>query len=94
MLFVGLTVGLRLVQLPDNINWVQILGVAFACGIGFTMSLFIAGLAFEQGSGDYFYGDRLGIVLGSIVSALAAYLLLHLALPKSHPASADVANPG
>ena len=94
MLFVGLTVGLRLVKLPDNINWLQILGVAFACGIGFTMSLFIAGLAFEQGGGDYFYGDRLGIVLGSVMSALAAYLLLHLALPKSNPASADVDNPG
>jgi len=53
-----------------------------------------AGLAFEQGSGDYFCGDRLGIVLGSIVSALVAYLLLHLALPKSNPASADMANPG
>jgi NhaA family Na+:H+ antiporter len=94
MLFVGLTVGLRLVQLPSNVNWMQILGVAFACGIGFTMSLFIAGLAFEQGSGVYFYGDRLGIVLGSIVSALVAYLLLNLALPKSSPASASVDNPG
>jgi len=94
MLFVGLTVGLRLVQLPSNVNWMQILGVSFACGIGFTMSLFIAGLAFEHGSGDYFIGDRLGIVLGSIMSALVAYLLLHLALPKSNPASASVANPG
>jgi NhaA family Na+:H+ antiporter len=94
MLFVGLTVGLRLVKLPDNINWLQILGVAFACGIGFTMSLFIAGLAFEHGSGDYFKGDRLGIVLGSVISALVAYLLLHLALPKTSPASASVDNPG
>ena len=94
MLFVGLAVGLRLVQLPGNVNWMQILGVALACGIGFTMSLFIAGLAFEHGSGAYFIGDRLGIVLGSILSALAAYLLLHLNLPKSSPASASVDNPG
>jgi len=94
MLFVGLTVGLRLVQLPSNVNWMQILGVAFACGIGFTMSPFIAGLAFEHGSGDYFNGDRQGIVLGSIVSTLVAYLLLQLALPKSNPASASVDNPG
>ncbi len=94
MLFVGLAVGLRMVPLPGNVNWMQILGVAFACGIGFTMSLFIAGLAFEHGSGDYFNGDRLGIVLGSILSALAAYLLLHLTLPKSSSASANADNPG
>jgi len=53
----------------------QILGVAFACGIGFTMSLFIAGLAFEHSSEGYFGGDRLGIVIGSVMSALVAYLL-------------------
>jgi NhaA family Na+:H+ antiporter len=47
------------------------------------MSLFIAGLAFEHGSGAYFSGDRLGILLGSVLSALASYLVLHLALPKA-----------
>ncbi|MDH3387665.1 MAG: Na+/H+ antiporter NhaA [Gammaproteobacteria bacterium] len=81
--FVGLAVLLRLVQLPSNINWMQIIGVAFACGIGFTMSLFIAGLAFEHGGGDYFNGDRLGILLGSFLSAVVGYLLLHLSLPKT-----------
>jgi len=81
--FVGLAVLLRLVRLPPNINWMQIVGVAFACGIGFTMSLFIAGLAFEHGSGEYFNGDRLGILLGSLLSAVAAYLLLYLSLPKA-----------
>ncbi len=79
--FVGLAVALRFVQLPNNVSWVQLLGVAFACGIGFTMSLFIAGLAFEHGSGDYFSGDRMGILLGSILSALLAYIILHLSLP-------------
>lgn len=83
LVFVGLAVGLRFVQLPKNVNWIQLLGVAFACGIGFTMSLFIAGLAFEHGSGDYFSGDRLGILVGSTLSALAAYALLHVSLPKS-----------
>ena len=81
--FVGIAVGLRLVQLPKNVNWTQLLGVAFACGIGFTMSLFIAGLAFEHGSDDYYSGDRLGILVGSILSALVAYALLHFSLPKS-----------
>jgi len=82
MAFVAIGVALRFVQLPNNVSWMQIFGVAFACGIGFTMSLFIAGLAFQHGSGDYFSGDRLGILVGSILSALAAYALLHLSLPK------------
>lgn len=82
MIFVGLAIGLRFAKLPANINWIQILGVAFACGIGFTMSLFIAGLAFEHGSGEYFIGDRIGILVGSILSAIAAFILLHLSLPK------------
>ena len=81
--FVGIAVGLRFVRLPKNVNWIQLLGVAFACGIGFTMSLFIAGLAFEHGSDDYYSGDRLGILLGSTLSALVAYALLHFSLPKS-----------
>ena len=83
LVFVGLAVTFRFVQLPNNVNWIQLLGVAFACGIGFTMSLFIAGLAFEHGSGDYFSGDRLGILVGSILSALVAYALLHASLPKT-----------
>ena len=47
------------------------------------MSLFIAGLAFEHGSDDYYRGDRLGILLGFILSALVAFALLHFSLPKS-----------
>ena len=82
LLFVGLAVSLGLAQLPTRVTWPQIIGVAFACGIGFTMSLFIAGLAFEHGSGEYFGGDRLGILVGSILSALLAYLVLRWSLPK------------
>ena len=82
VMFVGLAAVLGIAQLPKDVNWTQLVGVGFCCGIGFTMSLFIAGLAFEHGSGDYFGGDRLGILLGSILSALAAYVLLHFSLPK------------
>lgn len=83
LLFVGLAVALRFVKLPNDVSWLQLLGVAFACGIGFTMSLFIAGLAFEHGGGDNLGGDRLGILLGSILSALLAYVVLHISLPKA-----------
>ena len=81
--FVGLAVAIGMAKLPRDIGWMHVLGAALACGIGFTMSLFIAGLAFEHGSGDYFSGDRLGILIGSVLSALAAFVVLHLALPKS-----------
>lgn len=82
LFFVGLAVIVGIARLPRHVNWSQLLGIAFACGIGFTMSLFIAGLAFEHGSGEYFSGDRLGIVLGSVLSALAALVLLQFSLPK------------
>ncbi len=85
LLFVGLAVSLRFAQLPKQVSWLQIVAIAFACGIGFTMSLFIAGLAFEHGNGDYFGADRLGILVGSILSALAAYVLLQFSLPKNGP---------
>ena len=82
LLFVGVAVALRLVKLPSGVTWLQLTGVSFACGIGFTMSLFIAGLAFEHGSGDYFAGDRLGVLVGSALSAVCAYAFLRLSLPR------------
>lgn len=81
--FVGLGVLTGLASLPRGVGWAQVVGTAFACGIGFTMSLFIAGLAFEHGSGDYFSGDRLGILIGSALSALAAFVTLYYSLPRS-----------
>jgi len=84
--FVGLGVATGIARLPKGVSWPQLLGVAFACGIGFTMSLFIAGLAFEHGSGAYFSVDRLGILLGSVLCALLAFAILQFSLPKSHPA--------
>ncbi len=82
MMFIGLAISLRIAKLPTGVCWKQVLGVACACGIGFTMSLFISGLAFEHGSSSNFGGDRLGILLGSLLAALSAYVILHLSLPK------------
>ena len=55
-----LAVKLRVAALPQDIRWSQIYGVALLCGIGFTMSLFVASLAFEQGAATYLGLDRLG----------------------------------
>ena len=57
-------------------------GVSFVCGIGFTMSLFIGSLAFEHAGSGYGTIVRLGILTGSILSALFGYVILRLSLPK------------
>ncbi|MDE0129834.1 MAG: Na+/H+ antiporter NhaA [Gammaproteobacteria bacterium] len=80
--FTSLAVLAGLARLPSEVNWMQLLGVAFACGIGFTMSLFIASLALEHGSGDYFNVARLGVLLGSVLSAAVAAIVLHFSLGK------------
>ena len=61
-------------KLPSGTNFKQIYGVSLLCGVGFTMSLFISGLAFS-GNTDGF-DPRLGIILGSIISGIAGYVLL------------------
>jgi NhaA family Na+:H+ antiporter len=65
------------------VTFKHVYGAAILCGIGFTMSLFIGMLAFENASsGEVILTDRLGILAGSLVSALAGYVVLHLVLPK------------
>lgn len=81
--FTGLAVLSGFARLPRGVGWMPLLGVSFACGIGFTMSLFIAGLALEHGSGDYFNIARLGVLLGSALSALFAAAVLHFSLRKN-----------
>ena len=70
-----LAVKLGIAKLPAQVSWPQIYGVALLCGIGFTMSLFIGSLAFEQ-NGDQVYHERLGILAGSLFSAVAGTLVL------------------
>ena len=82
MIFAGGAAALGIVKLPEGVTLKQVLGVSFACGIGFTMSLFIAGLAFEHSGGEYYTGDKLGILIASTLSALAALVVLHKALPS------------
>lgn len=72
---------LGLASRPRGASWRQIYGVALLCGIGFTMSLFIAGLAFGDGSPNNRIA-KLGIIFGSLVSAFAGYLVLAKAPPR------------
>jgi Na+:H+ antiporter, NhaA family len=69
---------LRIASLPDGVDWWQLYGAALLCGIGFTMSLFIASLAFEQGNTAYLGLERLGILIGSLVSGLLGYVVLRI----------------
>jgi NhaA family Na+:H+ antiporter len=82
---IWLAVKTGLANLPENVSWVQIYGLSVLCGIGFTMSLFISSLAFEQSGTGFANNDRLGIILGSLISAVAGYLILRFAPTKQRP---------
>ncbi len=83
MLFSFIAIKLKVASLPENVNWKQLYGVSFLCGIGFTMSLFIGSLAFEQsGTEEIFLNDRLGILIGSTISAIIGYFYLNKVLPR------------
>ncbi|WP_413725503.1 Na+/H+ antiporter NhaA [Sodalis sp. RH16] len=84
MAFCLLSVKLRMARLPDGVAMGQIAAAAVLCGIGFTMSIFIAGLAFGTGSGnEQLTLAKLGILSGSTLSAILGYLVLRRALPQA-----------
>jgi NhaA family Na+:H+ antiporter len=82
--FSWIAIKLGISKLPENANWTQLYGVAALCGIGFTMSLFIGSLAFEQGGTDYTVDNRLGILFGSLLSGVVGYLVLRYFSNNSH----------
>ncbi|MGE0030678.1 MAG: Na+/H+ antiporter NhaA [Steroidobacteraceae bacterium] len=71
-----LAVRCGIASLPRDVSWGLIYGASLLCGIGFTMSLFIASLAFEQGGGAYLGLERIGILAGSAIAGAAGYLAL------------------
>jgi NhaA family Na+:H+ antiporter len=79
------SVRLRLAMLPKGVRWSHIYGVALLAGIGFTMSLFIAGLSYGE---QYLVLNeaKLGILLGSFLSAVLGIGVLQRTLPKTVPA--------
>ena len=80
--FCWLGVVLKLAKLPSGMSWTTLYGTAMLCGIGFTMSLFIGSLAFEETGVNLIFDERLGILLGSLTAGLAGYLVLRASLRK------------
>ncbi len=76
-----LSIKLRLTQLPKEMDWFSLYGVAVLCGIGFTMSLFVGSLAFEETGVDLLFDEKLGIIAGSLASGLLGYAVLRFSLP-------------
>lgn len=74
-----LLVRFGLARLPHGVTWQHIFGVACLAGIGFTMSLFIGGLSF--GDGALMNDVRVGVLSGSLFSAVTGYLVLRFAPP-------------
>ncbi len=68
-------------KLPEDVNWRQIHGLSLLAAIGFTMSLFIGNLAFD--SAAQVDAVKLGVLSGSLISALAGFFLLKAALPDT-----------
>lgn len=84
-LFCLLAVKAGMARLPDGASWGSLYGVAILSGVGFTMSLFIDSLAFQNLPADavFDFDARLGILLGSLASGLLGYIVLDRTLPKA-----------
>lgn len=73
--FVLLCKKMKFITIPSDINFKQILGVSFLAGIGFTMAIFIASLAFAS-SPEFIDSAKIGILIGSFISAIIGYVIL------------------
>lgn len=65
----------KIIEVPSDISNQQIIGVSFLAGIGFTMAIFIAGLAFLD-KPEYIDSAKIGILIGSIIAAIIGYVVL------------------
>lgn len=85
LLFSWVTVKLKLAPMPAHSNWHMMASVAMLGGIGFTVSIFIATLTFDTSVPsqlDLLNHAKLGIVTGSVMAGLIAFIWLHFTLPK------------
>jgi len=79
----GLALMLGIIKLPKGMTVGSLFGASALCGIGFTMSLFVGSLAFEETGVNLLFDERLGIIAGSLASGVLGYLVLANCLPKT-----------
>ena len=79
---IALAVKSGLARKPTGATWLELYGISVLCGIGFTMSLFIGGLAFAAGDALIQTQIRLGVVVGSVASTALAFAVLNFAAQK------------
>jgi NhaA family Na+:H+ antiporter len=79
-IFCYVAVKFKIAELPPLINWKILYGTSILGGIGFTMSLFISSLSFEKTEVNLLFDERLGIMIGSILSAIVGYMVLKYSL--------------
>ena len=77
--WVWLASALRIGARPTGASWLQVYGVSLLCGVGFTMSLFIGGLAFDPNDTLAQTEVRMGVIVGSVVSTLVGMIVLSIA---------------
>lgn len=82
--FCWLAIKLGLTRLPQGMSWLTLYGTSALCGVGFTMSLFIGSLAFEETGVNQIFDERIGIVVGSLMAGVLGYLVLNFSLKKAH----------
>jgi NhaA family Na+:H+ antiporter len=87
--FCWLFIKLKIITLPKDISMLTLYGVSALCGIGFTMSLFIGSLAFQETGVNQIFDERLGIIVGSTISGILGYMILNVSLRKNKPEKAD-----
>ncbi len=81
--WIGLKLGFS--SLPKGIDLIHLYGVSLLCGVGFTMSLFVGSLAFEETDVNLLFDERLGIIIGSVLSGVLGYLVLNWRSKKRNP---------
>lgn len=82
LLFSAIAVITRLAKLPPNMTWPRLVGISLLCGVGFTMSIFVGSLAFQEVDIGYARIDRLAIILASLIASILGYLVLRFTIPK------------
>ena len=83
LLFTSISIWLGFAKLPEETNWRHMSGAALLAGIGFTMSIFITNLAFEDA--EIINASKMSILLASIIAAVFGLITFKLAANKMRP---------